>query len=337
MKRRKLILGLIVAAILLLLYWALGTRTREITLTGLVTTDEVIVSSEIQGRVQELRVKEGDTVTNGQLLALIQPREWKADVAYYASSERQSEQQVAQAGTDLEFEELQTSNQIRQAEANWAAAQALVTQALADQENARLNFTRLEGLYRQGVESAQTYDQARTAYKAARAHVDSVRKQAQAAQSAVALARSNTEQVLGRKAALEASRHRLAAAGAQKEKAEAQLDYTEIRAAIDGMVDLRAALAGEVVNPGQGIVTLINPDDLWVRADVEESYIDRIRLGDRLSVRLPSGARARERCFIEAWTPITPRSGTSAAPSGTSRRSKSGSAATTAIVSLPWE
>jgi len=36
-------------------------------------------------------------------------------------------------------------------------------------------------------------------------------------------------------------------------------------------------------------MTLINPDDLWVRADVPETYIDRIRLGERLTVRLPSG------------------------------------------------
>ena len=36
-------------------------------------------------------------------------------------------------------------------------------------------------------------------------------------------------------------------------------------------------------------MTLINPDDLWVRADVEETYIDRVRNGDRLTVRLPSG------------------------------------------------
>jgi HlyD family secretion protein len=47
--------------------------------------------------------------------------------------------------------------------------------------------------------------------------------------------------------------------------------------------------AGEVVAAGQPVVTLINPDDLWVRADVEETYIDRIHLDDRLTVRLPSG------------------------------------------------
>jgi HlyD family secretion protein len=59
---------------------------------------------------------------------------------------------------------------------------------------------------------------------------------------------------------------------------------------VSGIVDLRAALQGEVVNASQGIVTLIDPDQLWVRADVEESYIDRIRLGDVCTVRLPSGA-----------------------------------------------
>ena len=52
-----------------------------------------------------------------------------------------------------------------------------------------------------------------------------------------------------------------------------------------------------MVNPGQAIVTLINPDDLWVRADVEESYIDGIKLGDSLTVRLPSGDERRGAVF----------------------------------------
>ena len=39
---------------------------------------------------------------------------------------------------------------------------------------------------------------------------------------------------------------------------------------------------------GQPVLTLINPDDFWVRADVEETYIDRVRNGDRFVVRFPS-------------------------------------------------
>jgi HlyD family secretion protein len=63
------------------------------------------------------------------------------------------------------------------------------------------------------------------------------------------------------------------------------------------VVDVRAARVGEVVSVGQPIVTLINPDDLWVRADVEESYIDQVRLGDKLTVRLPSGVEREGTVF----------------------------------------
>ena len=81
----------------------------------------------------------------------------------------------------------------------------------------------------------------------------------------------------------------MGAAEAQARRAAVRLNYTEIRSPISGLVSTRAALEGEVVNLGQAILSLINPDDLWVRADVEESYIELVRLGERLDVRFPSG------------------------------------------------
>ncbi len=227
----------------------------EIVMTGIVTTDEVIASSEIPGRLQELRVREGDTVTNGELLAVIQPQEQEANMAFFASSERQ------------------TAADLVQAQAGFAQAKAEFAQAQADLENARLNFERVGGLYSNKVESVQAFDQARTTYESGQARVES-------AKSGVASASARVESV----------QKQIQAAGAQKEKAAVQLDRTKITASVAGIVDTRAALPGEVVNPGQAIVTLINPENLWVRADVEETYIDRIRLGDKLPVRLPSGA-----------------------------------------------
>src|SRR5262249_9546999 len=85
------------------------------------------------------------------------------------------------------------------------------------------------------------------------------------------------------------SEHQQAAANARKAKADVRLAYTEIRSPIDAVVDARAVRQGEVVNPGQAMLTLIDPGDLWVRADVEGTYIDRVRLGDHLTVRLPPG------------------------------------------------
>ena len=63
---------------------------------------------------------------------------------------------------------------------------------------------------------------------------------------------------------------------------------------------MRAALPGEVVTPGQPVITLINQDDLWVRIDVEETYIDRLRVGDTLTVRLPSGPSSQGTVFYRA-------------------------------------
>jgi len=293
MKRALAILTLVLAAIGGGVYYARTHRAPTLLLTGLVNTDGVIVSSEIAGRLQELLVKEGDAVKAGQLIGRIQAQEWKAEMAFFANTEQQSAAQVTQAEADLRFQQDQASNQVCQAQANLQSAQAQVAQGEADMENASLNFQRMDGLHRQGVESAQVFDQARTALDAVKGRVESLRKQAQAAQAAVALAKDSAEQVSARRAALAATTHQLAAAVAQKDKARIKLDYTEIHAPIDGLVDVRAALQGEVVSPGQAIVTLINPDDLWVRADVEETYVDRIHLGDVFTVRLPSGARRK--------------------------------------------
>ena len=287
-KRRLLIVaGLAVLALAVTL--ALG-RSREIAITGVVTTDDVIVSSEIAGRLQALKVDQGDAVRRGQLLAVIQPEEWRADLDYYENGERQAAAQVGEAEADLRYQEQSTSNQIDQAEANLAAAQAQVAESEADCENSRLTFERDDKLFAQGTISAQEYDQTRTAFDSAKARLEASRKQAVAAAAGLALAKANDEQNRARRAALAAGKGQLAAATAQAEKARVYLDYTEIRAPIDGVVDLRPARQGEVVMQGQAIVTLVNPDDLWVRADVEESAIERIHLGDQMTVRLPSGA-----------------------------------------------
>ncbi len=273
-------------------------RSGDLVLTGIVTTSEVIVSSQIQGRIRQLLVKEGDTVKREQLLAVIDPQALEADNAFYRHHQQASLSQVAEAEAALRYQQLQAADQVRQAEAQLAATQAQQSEASAELENARLNFQRTSRLYEQEEVSRQAYDQARTSYEAAQARVESLAHQVQAARAAVALARANREQVAVRQSQLEANRHQVAAVAAQKQKAQVELGYTRIRAPIDGLVDTRVALPGEVVNPGQAIVTLINLDDLWVRADVEETYVDRIRLGDRLPVRFPSGLEREGTVFF---------------------------------------
>ena len=289
MKRRIALIITIVAFAAVGIYYWMTRQPQSIVLTGIVTTDDVRVSSQIQGRLQQHLARQGDTVEKGQLLAVIQPQELQADRGYYENAQRESGEQVEQARANLEFLEDQTREQIRQSQASLAMDEAQVIQAKADLEYAEVTLQRAKAMRIQNANSEQDYDRARTNYAAAKAHVEALGKQVQAAVAALALAQANAKQVAARRAALAASSNHFAAACAQTEKAGVLLGYTEIHAPINGIVDVLAALQGEVVTPGETIVTLVDPDNLWVRADVEESYIDRIHLGDELTVRLPSG------------------------------------------------
>ena len=266
-------------------------------LTGVVTTNDVIVSPQIAGQIGELRVVEGDTVAKDQLLAVIAPDELRADSAYYTQNVEGLSSQVRESEAALRYQERQTADQIRQAESTLASTEAQMAAAAADLENVRLIYGRTQDLSQGGVVSAQELDQARSAAAAAQAKLTELNRQVEAQRAAVQLARSNAEQIAVRRSQVQTSEHMHAAAAAQRTKADVRLRYTELRAPIDGIVDVRAARVGEVVNPGQPVVTLINPDDLWVRVDVEETYIDRVRLGDRLQVRLPSGVEREGTVF----------------------------------------
>jgi len=286
--RRLLILLLVVGASIGA-YAYINRPPTALVLTGIVTTQDVVVSPQIGGKIENLSVGEGDTVTRGQMLALIVPDELRAESTYASATEKGLSSQVEEAEAALRYQEKQTEEQIRQAESNVASIEAQQAAAVADLEQARLNFDRMKNLSTQELAPASELDLARTAYQAAEARLNSLKKQVDSQRSAVALARTNAEQVAVRQSQVRANEHLQAAALAQRTKAELRLAYTEIKSPIDGVVDVRAARPGEYVNAGQAVVTLINPDDLWVRADVEETYIDRVKNGDHLKVRLPSG------------------------------------------------
>ena len=291
MNRRHLVIALVLLALVLGAgaYYVVASRPAVLVLTGIVTTNDVVVSPQIGGQIGRLLVNEGDTVKRDQLLAVITPDELAADRTYYTQNAEGVTSQVKESEAALRYQEQQTRDQIRQAEAMLASTESQRVAAESDLEIARLSFERNQRLVQQQLISVEQFDQARTGFEGARAKVESLKKQADAQRAAVALARSTAEQIAMKRHQLETNQRQEAAATAQKVKAEVRLGYTEIRAPIDGIVDVRAVRPGEVVSAGQPLVSLINQDDLWVRVDVEESYIDRVRLGDQMTVRLPSG------------------------------------------------
>ncbi len=301
MKRKPLLvgLGIVALAAAVAVYFAFRPPS-SLTLTGIVTTNDVVVSPQISGQVSRLLVAEGDSVKEGQLLAVLQPAELAADQTFYSHNARAMSSQVQVSEADLRYQETAAEQQLRQARAALDAAVAQSTEDSATEVNSRLVLGRLEALYKAGGISPQQLDSARTGYTVVKSRLDAAQQNVRAERASLALAQAAEDQVAARRSALLAARQQQAAAVAQTKKADVRLGYTEIRAPLAGYVDVRAVRVGEFVGAGQPVLTLVNPDSLWVRADVEETYIDHVRLGDTLTVRLPSGSERPGVVFYRA-------------------------------------
>src|SRR5205823_5767565 len=139
MKRlRPLLLIVLAAAVGLGAYAWANQRPATLTLTGIVTTNDVIVSPQIAGQIGQLLVQDGEAVKKGQVLAAIVPDELQADTAYYTQNAAGLSSQVSESQAGLRFQQRQTTDQIAQAESTLAATEAQVKAAAADVEAARL-------------------------------------------------------------------------------------------------------------------------------------------------------------------------------------------------------
>lgn len=299
--KRKSFYVLLVAIFLLSLGAYLYTmpRHRGVVLIGVIDAHEVIVAPQLTGRLVRLTVDEGSPVAAGDLLAQLDSAELEAQMQRTTATIKSLEAATAETDTRLAWTDANTAAALRKAEATLAATRAQLAEAQAELRRAELDYQRVLQLFREQVFSEQQRDRAEADYKAAQARVDSAAEQVKAAESALAAARADRQQVQVLQKELASARARLQEAQAQKAEAETRLGYTTIRAPLSGVVSVRVARQGEVVQVGQPIVTIIDIDHLWVRADVGETYVNRIRLGDRFPVRLPDGEQVEGEVFFK--------------------------------------
>jgi HlyD family secretion protein len=264
-------------------------RGSDIPLIGVVDGNEVIISPQIAGRMIKLNVDEGSEVKKGDLIAELDPTELNAALAQDDANITSLEAKVHQSDQTGRWTDSQTGASLNQARANVTSFQAQLAQANATLDLDELNNKRTIALFESGVSSAQDRDTADSVVRAARANVNSLQEQVHAQQAALAVAEANRKQVDVQLADLASTRAQLQQARALRDQAAAQLSYAKVYAPLDGIVSVRVAKQGEMVALGGPIVVVVDVDHLWVRADIEESYIDSVHFGEKLHVKLPSG------------------------------------------------
>jgi HlyD family secretion protein len=279
----------VVLILALVIYLATTPRGGDIPLIGVVDGNEVIISPQITGRMINLTVDEGSVVKKGDLIAELDPKELEASLTAAKANVASLEAQVCGSRHNYSWTNDQTGASLDQARAILTSTRAQLDQARANLWRDQTDFERTQKLFDGGVASAQDRDHAIAALNASMANVKALEDSVQAQQAALAVAQSNRKQVDVRGSELATTIAQLEQARATAVQVSTQLGYTKIYAPLDGIVSVRVAKQGEVVQQGSPIVVVVDVDHLWVRADVEESYIDSVQFGQKLRVRLPSG------------------------------------------------
>ena len=271
-------------------YFFSTKRSDDLQLIGTVDANEVIVSSRIPGRIEALKVDEGDTVQTGQLIATIQSDDL-AEARNAAEATATSQRYLLQQARDTERQlGGSTASQVVNAEAQMRAAQASLVQAQAQLEHQNADTSRTVMLAAQGVASDQSRDEAVTSLDAAKAAVDTAKQNVAAAAAALKVAEANTAQAQAQGKAVAATHSEMKNAQALLNQAQVQLGYAQIVSPISGKVNVRAARQGEVVAAGTPIVTITDLTQTWIYAPLPETQADSVQLGDSLRVVMPSGA-----------------------------------------------
>jgi multidrug resistance efflux pump len=158
-------------AISLIVYLTTTPRGKEIPLTGIITGNDVIVGSQLAGRMVRLTVEEGSEVHKGDLIAEIDPAEWIAARDSAAANIRMLENKVVSASDTKSWTDDQTSAAERQAEATLTSTKSQLAQAQANLDLARITATRYQDLLKFDGVSKQEVDQANGTLKADEANL----------------------------------------------------------------------------------------------------------------------------------------------------------------------
>ncbi len=324
-----------------------GNMNNTVSVTGdLTALNAAVISSKISGRLTAVNVHEGDVVSQGQVLAVIDQGDSINAVEAAQANLESAKARLAQAVTNAKVSKITTDSAIQQANYSLKSALAKLevvkrptrtqermvaeNKAAASKANldkAEADYKRNERLLKRGAISESAFDVYKTAYVVAqsdyksakdnlslideggrREDIASNQAQVEVARQQVLQAKANESQNLIKQRDVEAARAVVMQAQASVDTAKRQLDNTYIRAAISGVVSTKSADPGQVVSPGQNLGMIVDLNSIYFKGDVSEKYLTSITPGQNVLVTLEA---LQGQSLVGRVTKINPAGSTS--------------------------
>jgi len=265
-------------------HWWLVSRYIEDTDDAYVGADVTVISAKVPGYISEVAVQDNQFVKAGDLLARIDVRDYRAALA---------KADGAVAAQQATLVNLDATEQLQQAVINQAKAQ--IDASDAETQRAGDDHARYQNLVRSqavSVESAQRVD---ATWKTARA--DHAR-----AEAGLLAARRQLDVIDSQRGQARAA---LQQAQAEREQAQLNIGYTELRAPVDGYVGNRRARVGTYAAAGSQLISVVPAKGLWVDANFKEDQLARMQVGQAVSVRADILPGREFHGHIESLAPAT--------------------------------
>lgn len=237
----------------------------EFTDNAQVQRQIVPVNSRVQGYIKEIRFKEYEPVKKGDTLVIIDDADMRLRVA-----QANADYQNALAGRTV------ANRSVGVASANVAVSEASIAEAKVLMENAAVDLERYRKLLEKDAVTRQQYDGAETDYKAKKARYEMLARQRSATTSVVAETRQRIAQ---NDAGIELAKALL-------ETAELNLSYTVITAPCDGYASRKEIQIGQLVQPGQTLLDIVDGSEVWITANYKETQLEHIHPGSEVEIKV---------------------------------------------------
>ncbi|WP_449234217.1 HlyD family secretion protein [Azospirillum doebereinerae] len=264
--------------------WWTNGRFMESTDNAYVQSDITVVSPKVSAYVREVRVAENQQVRSGDVLVVLDDRDFRVKVA---EAEAAVNTQRAGLGT------LDSKLELQRAIIDQAAAS--LSSAEAEQRRAQQDYDRNRSLANDSWTSRQ---------KLETADADLRKAVAQVAKSRAALAAENDQVGVLRATRIE-TEARLAESEASLDSARNDLAGTVIRAAVDGVIGNRGVQVGQYARPGVQLLALVPLPDVYVVANFKETQIDRMRPGQTVHIEVDAFPGRKLEGRVESFAPAS--------------------------------
>jgi membrane fusion protein (multidrug efflux system) len=215
---------------------------------------------------------------------------------------------------------------VEAAKARLATAQARLREQEANATRAARDVERLKGLLAKDEISQQQFDAAVAAGDASRAAADSARSQVQEAQLAISVAQSRVagsragqerataelrtaetapQQVTATRARAESAQARVKQAEAAVKQAELNLEHSVVKAPIKGVVSRKSVEPGQVVQPGQPLMSIIPLEQVWITANFKETQLANMRPGQPVTIKVDAYGGRKFKGHVESVAAAT--------------------------------